>query len=190
MEQKILSDYLLSQGTFPSIIHLQEWKELFPRRFRDEPLLIELYDQCTKQQQKRLQKIRVNIEIESQVLGKNERDQMLLANIRRFFETAASQASEQDDFYTMYAAKPLDITAINQRLEGALNSVKAEISVEREKLHTSSSLLDAEIDSLNDLKWSKDPNLEEPMTLLDDLIEQLGNHCNGTSSANNIDELD
>ncbi|WBW71332.1 centromere localized protein Cnl2 [Schizosaccharomyces osmophilus] len=190
MEHKILSDFLLSQGTFSSIVHLQEWKELFPRRFRDEPLLIELYDRCAKQQQKRLEKIKANIEIESQVLGKNERDQMLLANIRRFFQTAASQASEQDEFYTMYAAKPLDIAAINQRLENALKSVKAEVSVEREKYSTLSSQLDAEIDSLNDLKWSKDPSLEEPITLFDDLIEQLEKHCNGTSSTSNTDELD
>ncbi|EPY51017.1 centromere localized protein Cnl2 [Schizosaccharomyces cryophilus OY26] len=190
MEQKILSDYLLSQGTFSSIIHLQEWKELFPRRFRDEPLLVELYDRCTKQQQNRLKKIKANIEIESQILGKNERDQMLSANIRKFFQSAAPQGSDQDEFYTTYAAKPLDITAINQRLENALQSVKAEVDIERKKCSTLSSQLDAHIDSLNDLKWSQEPNLEEPVALLDDLIEQLERRCNEVPFVSNNDELD
>lgn len=134
MEEQILNDYLLSQGRLQSIISLEQWRQLFPQRYREDPLIERLYEYCTQQRQKRLAKLRANIHLESQVIGKSRIDRMLATNVEKLQTVShASTLHDVEEFYTSHSAKPLDISEINERLSEAVQSAYTKLNEEKER---------------------------------------------------------
>ncbi|KAL2315221.1 Inner kinetochore subunit cnl2 [Schizosaccharomyces pombe] len=174
MEEQILNDYLLSQGRLQSIISLEQWRQLFPQRYREDPLIERLYEYCTQQRQKRLAKLRANIHLESQVIGKSRIDRMLATNVEKLQTVShASTLHDVEEFYTSHSAKPLDISEINERLSEAVQSAYTKLNEEKERCTQLTLKMNSQIASLSDFQWSKEPNLDEPIHLLESLIESL-----------------
>ncbi|EEB05343.1 centromere localized protein Cnl2 [Schizosaccharomyces japonicus yFS275] len=78
MEKQILEEFLLLNEEWPSVVTEEEWRKLFPRRNREDPIVRQIYDHCVRVRKKRLEKVRSSIDIEAVVVGQAERKRYLM----------------------------------------------------------------------------------------------------------------
>ncbi|EPS43729.1 hypothetical protein H072_2283 [Dactylellina haptotyla CBS 200.50] len=66
-ETQILSNFLLSNATFPDIIDLKTFRSLFPKNHQDSPQIKQIYNHLTLKRTDTLETVRKNIEFEAKM---------------------------------------------------------------------------------------------------------------------------
>lgn len=149
LEESILSNFLLSPASLPTIISLQKFTELFPKRLQSHPQVRVLYRELQELRSQDMDLIAENILNEVKAseqqkadllaaaeasgvngFGKDEDREMNL-DLEFFGQTSTIQAVEQHSFPSLLAemesscaALEREIVAIEQEVTTILSSVK------------------------------------------------------------------
>ncbi|KAJ5234214.1 uncharacterized protein N7469_003382 [Penicillium citrinum] len=91
-EESILSNFLLSPAPLPTVLSLQKFTELFPKRLRGHPHIRTLYRELQQVREHDLDRINENIDEETQ---RGERQKAELRKASRASGVEAANADEQ-----------------------------------------------------------------------------------------------
>lgn len=87
MEQKILTEFLLTRSALPDIIPLEKFRQLFPKNVQKHPHVKHLYRDLQEQRSNQCDKVRKNIQLEAKY-GRTQ---------RRIMEKEMKKLKEEED---------------------------------------------------------------------------------------------
>ncbi|KAJ5432244.1 uncharacterized protein N7458_011400 [Penicillium daleae] len=91
-EESILSNFLLSPAPLPTVLSLQKFTELFPKRLRSHPHIRTLYRELQQVREHDMDRVNENID---QEIRQGERQKAELRRARRAAGVEAANADEQ-----------------------------------------------------------------------------------------------
>ncbi|KAL2149676.1 hypothetical protein VTH82DRAFT_8328 [Thermothelomyces myriococcoides] len=169
-EQSILTNYLLAPAQLPTIMSLQEFTALFPRKLQSSPRIRSLYRDLQSQRNAVVDHVAAEIEQEAK-RGKEMRRAVIRSK-------RAAEAQEQDaeieiermlgNWSEPQNAKH-DLASILPDMEGAISALEAELQLLEEE---EESLLDSvrqTVGAMSDLRYGRLANSQLPEQVLDGL---------------------
>lgn len=182
-EESILSNFLLSPAPLPTIVSLQKFTELFPRRLRTHPHIRTLYRELQQVREHDLDRVNENID---QEIRQGERQKAELRKASRAAGVEVANADEQREmdvdlhlFGQNLTTNPDDYHSVDSLLaamEIACANIELEIAdVDREAAGLLKEL-NTTVGNLSDLRYGK---LQGPSgtdnTLASETIQGLQN---------------
>ncbi|KAJ5585538.1 uncharacterized protein N7459_005338 [Penicillium hispanicum] len=181
-EESILSNFLLSPAPLPTVLSLQKFTELFPKRLRNHPHIRTLYRELQQVREHDMDRVNENIDQEIQ---QGERQK---AELRKASLTAGVEAANEDEqremdldihLFGQNSARSEDchsVASLLVEMEAACANLEREIAdVDREAASVLAGLKTT-VGDLSDLRYGK---LQGPAgtanTLVDETIKGLQN---------------
>ncbi len=182
-EESILSNFLLSPAPLPTIISLQKFTELFPRRLRDHPHIRTLYRELQQVREHDLDRVNENID---QEIRQGERQKAELRRASRAAGVEAANAEEQREmdvdlhlFGQNSTTSPDDyhsVTSLLAAMETACANIEREIADVDQEAADLLKEINTTVGDLSDLRYGK---LQGPAgtenTLASETIQGLQN---------------
>ncbi|KAK6511995.1 hypothetical protein TWF481_000892 [Arthrobotrys musiformis] len=177
-ETQILSNFLLSNSTFPDMVDLKTFRSLFPKNLQDHPHVKHLYNHLTLKHAATLETVRKNIDFEAKM------SHQLLKRERR--ETAAQNRDEDAEMLNqtditnvmeVYGEMPppkskiLPIQEIVKSLEAANEKLQMEMEILDEDCEKLTQEIKDIIGDLSTLKFGSFTGANEG--LVDSVVEDL-----------------
>jgi centromere-localized protein 2 len=181
-EESILSNFLLSPAPLPTVLSLQKFTELFPKRLRSHPHIRTLYRELQQVREHDMDRVNENID---QEIRQGERQKAELRRARRAAGVEAANADEQREMdvdlhlFGQNSTTPDDYHSAESLLaamETACANIEREISgIDREAAGLFEEL-NTTVGNLSDLRYGK---LQGPAgtanTLASETIQGLQN---------------
>lgn len=182
-EESILSNFLLSPAPLPTVISLQKFTELFPRRLRGHPHIRTLYRELQQVREHDMDRVNENID---QEIRQGERQKAELRKARRATGVEAANDEEQREmdvdlhlFGQNLTTGPDDYHSVDSLLaamETASANIEREIADIDREAATLLKELNTTVGDLSDLRYGK---LQGPAgtanTLASETIQGLQN---------------
>ncbi|KAF3911237.1 hypothetical protein ABW20_dc0110173 [Dactylellina cionopaga] len=177
-ETQILSNFLLSNATFPDIVDLKTFRSLFPKNLQDSPQVKQLYNHLTLKRAATLETVRKNIEFEAKMshqLVKRERRETDAQNRDDDAEMLehADMAGVMEVYGDMPAPKNniLPIEDIVKSLEDANEKLETEMAVLDQDCQKLTQEIKDIVGDLSSLKFGNFTGANEG--LIDSVIDDL-----------------
>lgn len=153
-ETTILSTFLLSRASLPSILTLPQFTALFPKPYQKHPHIPLLYAELSLARQRTSDRVRRNIGIETK-LGARQRRAVQRQRAEERARDEAEALAGMDMGETSFDERQLSLAAVLAQLEKA----EAQLGAEREMLESETARMLAEIngvlDDMSDLRKGK-----------------------------------
>ncbi|KAJ5179795.1 Kinetochore subunit NKP2 [Penicillium capsulatum] len=160
-EEAILSNFLLSPAPLPTVLSLQKFTELFPRRLRNHPHIRTLYRELQQIREQDMDQINGNID---QEIRQGERQKAELQKATRAKGVEAANAEEQREIdmdlhlFGQPAAGPEDYhstSSLLAEMEAACASIEREIASVDQEATNIIQRLNTTIGDMSDLRYGK-----------------------------------
>ncbi|KAI9931319.1 hypothetical protein AWENTII_004569 [Aspergillus wentii] len=175
-EESILSNFLLSSAPLPTVISLQQFTELFPKRLRSHPHIKVLYRELQELREQDMNQVNGNIDTERQqgerqkaelrrsimktgVDGMSENDRREIDMDVQLFGKSSSSSS--DDYHS--------VSSLLAAMETACEGIEREISDVDKDASEMLSRLNANVGELSDLRYGK---MQGPPGTADDAVNE------------------
>lgn len=176
-EASILSNFLLSPASLPTIMSLQQFTELFPKRLRSHPHVKVLYrelqeireqdrdlvsgniDQETKQGERQREELRKSI-LKTGIEDLNDHDRREMDMDVQFFGQKSSPASSEEYH---------SVSSLLSEMEAACASIEHDISKTDQDAAKILSGLNSTAGELSDLRYGK---MQGPAGSADEVVDQ------------------
>lgn len=182
-EESILSNFLLSPAPLPTVMSLQKFTELFPRRLRSHPHIRTLYRELQQVREHDMDRVNENIDKE---IRQGERQKAELRRASRAAGVEAANADEQREmevdlhlFGQNLTTSPDDYHSVDSLLasmETACANIEREIADVNQEATGLLKELNTTVGDLSDLRYGK---LQGPAgtanTLASETIQGLQN---------------
>ena len=194
-EESILSNFLLSPAPIPTVMTLQQFTELFPKRLRSNPQIKSLYRELQQVREQDMDLVNENIDKELKgseehkaqlrMASKNDGVDGMDANDRREINMdthlfdSTTQASSDDDYHSL--------STLLAEMESACNGIEREIACVDKQAEELLAGLNSTVGELSDLRYGKFQGSggQSADSVVDEAVEGLANlenACNGSSS--------
>jgi len=187
-EESILSKFLLSPASLPTVISLQKFTELFPKRLRSHPQIKVLYRELQQLREQDIDLVNENIDKEVRrgekqkaelrkaltatgVDGINEVDQREMDMDLQLFGQTSSR--HPDEFHTL--------SSLLSEMEAACTGLEREIAVIESETTATLAELNTIVGDMSDLRYGK---LNKPGDVVGEAIKglkSLEDSCNRAS---------
>lgn len=176
-ETSILSSFLLTPASLPTVISLQQFTELFPKRLRTHPHVRVLYrelqetreqdmdavngniDQETKQGERQKEQLRLSLmKNEVEDIDNHDRQEMNI-DVQLFGQKASAASSEEYH----------SVSSLLSEMESACASIENDISRTDQDASKILSELNSTAGDLSDLRYGK---MQGPTGNADDAVDQ------------------
>ncbi|KAJ9295675.1 hypothetical protein DTO271G3_5698 [Paecilomyces variotii] len=161
-EESILSNFLLSPAPLPTVISLQKFTELFPKRLRSHPQIRVLYRELQQLREQDMNLVNENIDKEVQ---RGERQKMELR--RALSATGVDGISDGEqremDMDVQLFGPPSTkspetlhtLSSLLSEMEAACSALEAEISATEKEAATTLADLHTTVGEMSDLRYGK-----------------------------------
>ncbi|EGX53963.1 hypothetical protein TWF173_009382 [Orbilia oligospora] len=177
-ETQILTNFLLSNSTFPDMVDLKTFRSLFPKNLQDHPHVKHLYNHLTLKHAATLETVRKNIDFEAKMshqLLKRERRET--ANQNRDEDAEMLNQTDINNVMEVYGEMPapksniLPIEDIVKSLEVANQKLQMEMEILDEDCERLTQEIKDIVGDLSTLKFGSFTGANEG--LVDSVIEDL-----------------
>lgn len=174
-EESILGNFLLSPAPLPTVISLQKFTELFPKRLRSHPHIRTLYRELQQVREQDMDRVNENIDNEIK-LGEKQR-----ADLRKATQAAGVEASnaeeqrEMDMDLHLFGQAPTapgdyhSVTSLLAEMEAASSHIEHEIAGLDQEAASIIEKLNATVGEMSDLRYGK---LQGPAGTAEDMASQ------------------
>jgi centromere-localized protein 2 len=175
-EESILSNFLLSPAPLPTVMSLQKFTELFPKRLRGHPHIRAIYREL--QQVREQDMDRVNESIDNEIKqGEKQRAELRKAILASGVEASNSEEQREVDmdlhmFGQPPSAVPGDyhsVTSLLAAMETASANIENEITGIDQEAAKILAHLDATVGDMSDLRYGK---LQGPAGTAEDMASE------------------
>lgn len=159
-EESILSNFLLSPAPLPTVLSLQKFTELFPKRLRNHPHIRALYRELQQVREHDMDRVNENIDRELQQ-GEQQKAELRKATLAAGVEANGDEQREVDlDLHLFEQAPggPEDyhtVPSLLAAMEGACADLEAEIAGIDRDAEQLVRELQATVGNLSDLRYGK-----------------------------------
>lgn len=131
-EESILSNFLLSPAPLPTVISLQKFTELFPKRLRSHPHIRTLYRELQQVREQDMDRVNENIDNEIKQ-GETQRAELRKAILATGVEASSSEEREMDMDVHLFGQPPTAVPGNYHSVASLLAEMEtASANVERE----------------------------------------------------------
>lgn len=174
-EVSILSNFLLSPAPLPTVLSLQKFTELFPRRLRNHPHIRTMYRELQQIREHDMDQVNGNIDQEIQ---QGERQK---AELRKAILTAGVEAANNDERREMdldlhlFGQSPTDsedyhsVASLLVEMEAACANIEREIAVADREANGVLEDLKTTVGDMSDLRYGK---LQGPAGTANSLVDE------------------
>lgn len=161
-EASILSNFLLSPASLPTVISLQQFTELFPKRLRSHPHIRVLYRELQQMREQDMDLVNGNIDQELRH-GENQKAELRKSILNTGVDGMSADDQREMDmdvqlFGQTSTASPRDYHSVQSLLsamEAACANIKHEISSVDKDATALLSGLNSTVGELSDLRYGK-----------------------------------
>lgn len=190
-EESILSNFLLSPAPLPTVLSLQKFTELFPKRLRGHPHIRTLYRELQQVREHDMDRVNENIDQETQQ-GERQKAELRKASLAAGVEGSnADEQREMDVDLHLFGQNSTDqelfhsTASLLDEMEAACANIEREIGdVDREAEGLLSGL-QSTVGGLSDLRYGKLQGLAGMESNIGEEairgLENLENACYGAS---------
>ncbi|BDD58265.1 hypothetical protein MPDQ_003697 [Monascus purpureus] len=194
-EKSVLSNFLLSPASLPTVMSLQKFTELFPKRLRSHPQIRALYRELQQLREQDMELINENIDEEVE-RGKEQRGELRKASRNRDVESLnENDQREMDIDMRLFGSEPAlssedyhSLSSLLSEMEAACDDIEREIADVDEEADRILSGLNTTVDEMSDLRYGKHqgPAGQTADDVVDEAVQGLKNledscHRNSTS---------
>ncbi|KAJ6008171.1 Kinetochore subunit NKP2 [Penicillium herquei] len=178
-EESILSNFLLTPSPLPTVLSLQKFTELFPKRLRKHPHVRALYRELQHAREHDLDQVNENIDMEIQ---QGERQK---AELRKAILTAGVKAANDEEqremdldlhLFGQNTADPEDYHSTESLLaemEAACSHIEREMSYVDQEATDLVAKLNTTVGDLSDLRYGKFPGPGSASDVAEEAIKGL-----------------
>jgi centromere-localized protein 2 len=175
-EESILSNFLLSPAPLPTVMSLQKFTELFPKRLRNHPHIRTLYRELQQVREQDMDRVNENIDNEIKQ-GDKQRAEMHKATLASGVEASNGDEQREVDmdlhlFGQAQTAAPEDYHSVDSLLaamEAATTNIEHEISAIDQEAAAILTQLSTTVGDMSDLRYGK---LQGPAGTADDMASE------------------
>jgi centromere-localized protein 2 len=175
-EESILSNFLLSPAPLPTVMSLQKFTELFPKRLRNHPHIRTLYRELQQVREQDMDRVNENIDNEIKQ-GDKQRAELLKAALATGVEASNSDEQREVDmdlhlFSQAQSAAPEDyhsVASLLAAMETASTNIEHEISAIDQEAAGILAQLNTTVGDMSDLRYGK---LQGPAGTADDMANE------------------
>ncbi|KAN0070557.1 Cnl2/NKP2 family domain containing protein [Elaphomyces granulatus] len=175
-EESILTNFLLSPASLPTIISLQKFTELFPRRLQSHPQIRLLYRELQERRSQDMDLVRENIKAEVDRGGGQKAELRKALKTSGVDGTTDSQQREVDMDFQLIGEGPKahreechTLSSLLTEMENAGEALQQEIATAERDATTTLQELDAIVSELSDLRYGK---FNKPAGAADDVVSE------------------
>lgn len=160
-EESILSNFLLTPAPLPTVLSLQKFTELFPKRLRNHPHIRTLYRELQQAREHDLDQVNGNIDSEIQQ-GERQKAELRKAGLATGVEAANDDEQKEMDMdlhlFGQTTTNPDDYHSVDSLLtamEAACSHIEREIASVDQEATGLVTQLDTTVGDLSDLRYGK-----------------------------------
>jgi len=180
-EESILTNFLLSPASLPTIISLQKFTELFPRRLQSHPQIRLLYRELQERRSQDMDLVRENIKAEVDRGGSQKAELRMALKASGVDGITDSQQREIEMDLQLLGEGPIAegpkahgeechaLSSLLSEMENASEALQQEIATVERDATTSLQELNAIVSELSDLRYGK---FNKPAGAADDVVSE------------------
>ncbi|KAL5365700.1 Ctf8-domain-containing protein [Aspergillus floccosus] len=161
-ETSILSNFLLSPASLPTVISLQQFTELFPKRLRSHPQIRVLYRELQQVREQDMDLVNSNIDTEARQ-GENQKAELRRSIMKTGIDGVSIQDQREMDVDVQLFGQPStaagndyhSVSSLLSAMELACASVESEIAEVDQNASTLLAELNTTAGELSDLRYGK-----------------------------------
>jgi len=182
-EAYILSSFLLSPGSLPTVISLQQFTELFPKRLRSHPHVKTLYRELQEIRDQDLNVVNGNIDHETKD-GEKQKEELRKAIVKSGIEDMNEYDRREVDMDVQLFGQKTDVASSEEyhsvssllsEMESACTNIEHDISRIDQDAAAIMSELKMTVSDLSDLRYGKMQGPGSAGDLVDQAIQGLAN---------------
>lgn len=183
-EAYILSSFLLSPGSLPTVISLQQFTELFPKRLRSHPHVKTLYRELQEIRDQDLNVVNGNIDQETKD-GERQKEELRKAIVKTGIEDMNEHDRREMDMDVQLFGQKTDVASSSEEyhsvssllseMESACTNIEHDISRIDQDAAAIMSELNTTVSDLSDLRYGKMQGPGSADDVVDHAIQGLAN---------------
>lgn len=182
-EAYILSSFLLSPASLPTVISLQQFTELFPKRLRSHPHIKTLYRELQEIREQDVNVVNVNIDQETKD-GKKQKEELRRSVMKSGVEDMDDHDRREMDMDVQLFGQKTNVassedyhsvSSLLSEMESACTSIERDISRIDQDAASIMSELNTTVGDLSDLRYGKMQGPGSADDVVDQAIQGLAN---------------
>lgn len=182
-EAYILSSFLLSPASLPTVISLQQFTELFPKRLRSHPHIKTLYRELQEIREQDVNVVNVNIDQETKD-GKKQKEELRRSVMKSGVEDMDDHDRREMDMDVQLFGQKTNVassedyhsvSSLLSEMESACTSIERDISRIDQDAASIMSELNMTVGDLSDLRYGKMQGPGSADDVVDQAIQGLAN---------------
>ncbi|KAG2419590.1 hypothetical protein HFD88_004386 [Aspergillus terreus] len=161
-ETSILSNFLLSPASLPTVISLQQFTDLFPKRLRSHPQIRVLYRELQQVREQDMDLVNSNIDTEARQ-GENQKAELRRSIMKTGIDGVSIHDQREMDVDVQLFGQPStaagndyhSVSSLLSAMESACASVESEIAEVDQNASTLLAELNTTAGELSDLRYGK-----------------------------------
>ncbi|KAJ5908824.1 Kinetochore subunit NKP2 [Penicillium taxi] len=176
-EESILSNFLLSPAPLPTVLPLQKFTELFPKRLRNHPHIRTLYRELQQVREQDMDRVSENIHLEIQN-GERQKAELRKASLATGVEAASEEQREMELDLHLFDPNPTEsdeyhsVDSLLAEMEMACANIERDIAGVDEQAASLLTQLHTTVGNMSDIRYGK---MKGPGNIAEEAIKGLQN---------------